>query len=115
MSTDLQFPQDLFQIQSPKIKINSCHNSQRCNNNISNEDECKTPKSPSCLIPKILKCPPAPKKPKRVISSCKRKLQRKLQFVEVVAREEVDSFFRIVEDVKSSNGCNRNTKRRCLL
>ncbi|KAJ8551469.1 hypothetical protein K7X08_021484 [Anisodus acutangulus] len=107
MSTHLQLPQDLFQFQSPNIKINSCPNSQRCNNNISNKDECKTPKSPSFFIPKILKCPPAPKKPKRVISSCK----RKLQFVEIVAREEVDSFFRILDD--DSVNCNSaSTKKR---
>ncbi|KAK4359714.1 hypothetical protein RND71_021943 [Anisodus tanguticus] len=98
MSTDLQFLKDFLENQSPNI-INI------------NSHECQTPKSPSFSIPKSLKCPAAPKKPQRVISSCK----RKLQFVEIVAREEVESFFRIVEDAKSSNGCNRNTKRRCLL
>ncbi|KAJ8551471.1 hypothetical protein K7X08_021486 [Anisodus acutangulus] len=112
MSTDLQFLKDFLENQSPNIiNINSPQNSQKCSNNISNKDECQTPKSPSFSIPKNLKCPAAPKKPQRVISSCK----RKLQFVEIVAREEVESFFRIVEDAKSSNGCNRNTKRRCLL
>ncbi|MCD9560701.1 hypothetical protein HAX54_019446 [Datura stramonium] len=94
MSTDLQFPQDLFEINSPKI--NSPHNSQRCSNIITSiKDDCKTPKSPPFLIPKILKCPAAPKKPRRVISSsCK----RKLQFLEVVARQEVESFFRILDN-----------------
>lgn len=94
MSTDLQLPQDLFEINSPKI------NSQRfSNNNISNKDDCKTPKSSPFLIPKILKCPAAPKKPRRVISSCK----RKLQFVEMVASKEVESFFRILDDDVSSD------------
>ncbi|MCD9560702.1 hypothetical protein HAX54_019447 [Datura stramonium] len=102
MSTDLQFPKDLLENQSPNI------------NSLPSENECKTPKSPSFLIPKIVKCPAAPKKPRRAISSsCK----RKLQFLEIVAGEEVESFFKIVEDVSSSNnGCNRNTsKRRCLM
>ncbi|KAK6775252.1 hypothetical protein AABB24_038080 [Solanum stoloniferum] len=104
MSTDLQFPQDLFEINSPNI-----NSSQRCINNniniISNKDDCKTPKSSPFLIPKILKCPAAPKKPKRVISSCK----RKLQFVEIVASKEVESFFRILDDdiVASSNASKK--------
>lgn len=94
MSTDLQFPQDLFEMNSPNI-----NSSQRCINNniniiISNKDDCKTPKSSPFLIPKILKCPAAPKKPRRVISSCK----RKLQFVEIVASKEVESFFKILDD-----------------
>uniref|UniRef100_A0A3Q7IQ30 Uncharacterized protein n=1 Tax=Solanum lycopersicum TaxID=4081 RepID=A0A3Q7IQ30_SOLLC len=94
MSTDLQFPQDLFEMNSPNI-----NSSQRCINSniniiISNKDDCKTPKSSPFLIPKILKCPAAPKKPRRVISSCK----RKLQFVEIVASKEVESFFKILDD-----------------
>ncbi|CAN4115053.1 unnamed protein product [Withania somnifera] len=94
MSTDLKFPKDLLENQSPNI-ANSPQN------------ECKTPKSPSFCIPKSLICPAAPKKPKRAISSaCK----RKLQFLEIVAEEEVESFFKIVED-----GCNRNIKRRCVM
>ncbi|OIT39789.1 hypothetical protein A4A49_58257, partial [Nicotiana attenuata] len=73
-------------------------------NSIEEEEEIKTPKSPQNLIPKILSCPPAPKKPKRLIS-CKRKLVDELQFFEVAAREEVDSFFKSVDHVK----------RKCLL
>ncbi|CAN4126508.1 unnamed protein product [Withania somnifera] len=94
MSTDPKFSKDFLENQSPNI-------------NNSPQNECKTPKSPSFCIPKILKCPAAPKKPRRLISSaCK----RKLQFLEIVAEEEVESFFKVVED-----GCNRNTKRRCVM
>ncbi|KAM3201042.1 hypothetical protein P3S67_026564 [Capsicum chacoense] len=94
MSTDLQFPQDLFEINSPNIS-----SSKRCINNITScsniKDDCKTPKSPSFCIPKMLKCPAAPKKPRRVnSSSCK----RKLQFLEIVAKEEVESFFKILDN-----------------
>ncbi|CAN1238687.1 hypothetical protein LINGRAPRIM_LOCUS2164 [Linum grandiflorum] len=43
----------------------------------------------------MLKCPPAPRKPKaRPATSCKRKLMSELDFFEVVNREEVESFFR---------------------
>nr|XP_009800490.1 PREDICTED: cyclin-dependent protein kinase inhibitor SMR2-like [Nicotiana sylvestris] len=97
MSTDLEFR---LEIQLPKINVVTTLSSQ----NSRGEEEIKTPKSPQNLIPKILSCPPAPKKPKRVIS-CKRKLVDELQFFEVAAREEVDSFFRSVDHVK----------RRCLL
>ncbi|OIT33796.1 hypothetical protein A4A49_15681 [Nicotiana attenuata] len=101
MSTDLEFR---LEIQLPKIKVITTLSSQNSRDSEEEEDEIKTPKSPQNLIPKILSCPPAPKKPKRVIS-CKRKLVDELQFFEVAAREEVDSFFRSVDHVK----------RRCLL
>ena len=57
------------------------------------EAECRTPTSEEHRIPKILDCPPAPRKPRRV-SSCKRKLSPELQFFEIVNPEEVDAFFR---------------------
>ena len=56
------------------------------------EECCRTPTSKEHRIPKILDCPPAPRKPKRA-PTCKRKLSE-LQFFEIVNREEVDSFFR---------------------
>ncbi|KAM3360280.1 cyclin-dependent protein kinase inhibitor SMR13-like [Capsicum galapagoense] len=98
MAKDLQFPKDSLENQSPNM-INSPQN------------ECKTPKSPSFCIPKNLKCPGAPKKPKRVVSSsCK----RRLRFVEIIAEEEVESFFRIIEAVVDDE-CNRKIKRsRCM-
>ncbi|CAN1238688.1 Cyclin-dependent protein kinase inhibitor SMR3 [Linum grandiflorum] len=59
------------------------------------DDECRTPKSAEFKIPAMLKCPPAPRKPKaRPATSCKRKLMSELDFFEVVNREEVESFFR---------------------
>lgn len=60
--------------------------------NVDEEDCCRTPTSKEHRIPKILDCPPAPRKPKRA-PTCKRKLSE-LQFFEIVNREEVDSFFR---------------------
>nr|XP_009624219.1 cyclin-dependent protein kinase inhibitor SIM-like [Nicotiana tomentosiformis] len=101
MSTDLEFQQDFLENHLPNVKITSSQNSnntdERCSSTISNEDECHTPKSPQFLLPKILNCPTAPKKPKR-IPSCKRKLlDHELQFFEIVARDEVDSFFRTVD------------------
>nr|XP_016501850.1 PREDICTED: cyclin-dependent protein kinase inhibitor SMR2-like [Nicotiana tabacum] len=107
MSTDLEFR---LEIQLPKINVITATLSSQNSDDGKNsrdseeEEEIKTPRSPQYLIPKILSCPPAPKKPKRVIS-CKRKLVDELQFFEVAAREEVDSFFRSVDHVK----------RRCLL
>ncbi|KAL2525919.1 Uncharacterized protein Adt_10973 [Abeliophyllum distichum] len=115
MSTDLEFRQELLEIRLPIIKINSSQSSditdhdQNCTNQTSiNDEDCHTPKSPQHMIPKIVSCPPAPKKTTRV-PSCKRKLSE-LQFFEVVSREEIESFFRIVE--ANINGA---TKRRCFV
>ncbi|CAI9773026.1 unnamed protein product [Fraxinus pennsylvanica] len=111
MSTDLKFRQELLEIRLPTIKINSSQSSddQNCPKQTSiNDQDCHTPKSPQHMIPKILSCPPAPKKPTRV-PSCKRKLSE-LQFFEVVSREEVESFFRIAE--AQINGA---TKKRCFV
>ncbi|PON42016.1 hypothetical protein TorRG33x02_336860 [Trema orientale] len=54
---------------------------------------CRTPTAERHRIPKILTCPPAPRKPERRVPSCKRKLTE-LQFFEVKKREDVDEFFR---------------------
>jgi len=62
-------------------------------NNNNNNNECRTPTSEEHRIPKILDCPPAPRKPRRV-PSCKRKLSPEVQFFEIVNPEEVDAFFR---------------------
>ncbi|KAG6410086.1 hypothetical protein SASPL_128134 [Salvia splendens] len=56
------------------------------------EEGCQTPRSPRHMIPAVLRCPPAPKKRRRA-AACKRRLFE-LDFFKVVAREEVDSFFR---------------------
>lgn len=98
MCIDQEFPQEL-----PNIKV---INTSSCD-----EDEyinCQTPKSSQYLIPKILSCPPAPKKLKRVsFSSCKRKLIDEFKFIQ--EQEEIESFFRFV-NVNSST-----KKRRCLV
>nr|XP_009764348.1 PREDICTED: cyclin-dependent protein kinase inhibitor SMR1 [Nicotiana sylvestris] len=107
MSTDLELSQDLLEIQLPKIKVTNCSSQNSDIVTSDDEDKCQTPKSPQFLIPKILSCPPAPKKPKRV-SSCKRKL---LDFFEIVKRDEIDSFFKLVD--VNSNGDTK--KRRCLV
>ncbi|KAH0711529.1 hypothetical protein KY285_007053 [Solanum tuberosum] len=96
MAKDLQTPKDFQENQSPNI-------------NSPPPNECKTPKSPSCRIPKAVNCPGAPKKPKRANrSSCKRRLR--FEIVVMVAEEEIDSFFRNAED--ANNGCNKIMKRR---
>lgn len=82
MSTDLEIRQELPQLRLPTIRIVV---------DVS-DDECHTPTSAEHTIPPILSCPPAPKKPRRSAASCKRKLSE-LDFFEVVAREEVESFF----------------------
>ncbi|KAF3666895.1 putative non-symbiotic hemoglobin 2-like [Capsicum annuum] len=119
MSRDLQSRRPLSEIQLPNI-INSSSSSnilrdepERCSNK-EQAAEIRTPGTPQNLIPKILSCPPAPKKPKRVIS-CKRKLLGELEFFDVAAKEEVDSFFKSVDENSKPCGANSNKKRRCLL
>ncbi|KAL8051636.1 hypothetical protein ABFS82_06G160400 [Erythranthe guttata] len=89
---------------------------QSCCVSSTNDDEeadCRTPKSPENMIPPILVCPPAPRKPlrRRTAAASKRKLCE-LQFFEIVNREEVESFFRRVEE--SING-GAAAKRRCVM
>nr|GLL23375.1 cyclin-dependent protein kinase inhibitor SMR2-like [Ipomoea trifida] len=128
MSIDLQFRQDLPEIQEfrpdspetqlPRIKtgssvssgvtdddggngvISAAADNKRCSGggDREEEEECRTPKSPRNFLPETLVCPPAPKKPRRAAPSCKRKLGDELQFFEVVGRDEIDSFFRRVHD-----------------
>ncbi|KAI3470543.1 hypothetical protein Pfo_027206 [Paulownia fortunei] len=75
------------------------------------EEDCHTPKSPRHMIPATLSCPPAPRKPPRR-RPCKRRLCDELQFFEIVAGEEVESFFRRVEENINGGGA---TKRRCVM
>ncbi|XP_055817027.1 cyclin-dependent protein kinase inhibitor SMR13-like [Solanum dulcamara] len=96
MAKDLQIPNDFQENQSPNM-------------NSPAPNECKTPKSPSFRIPKVVNCPGAPKKSKRAKpSSCKRRLP--FEIVVVVGGEEIDSFSRNVEN--ANNGGNRIMKRR---
>lgn len=115
MSTDLQFRREFLEIRLPSIKIsNSQLPSDASDGTIQiekttgdAEDECHTPKSPQHMIPKILKCPPPPRK-QRPVPSCK----RKLEFFETVAREEVELFFRSSFDLIDFNS-EAVIKRRC--
>lgn len=129
MSTDLQLRQELLEIRCPAltITVNLSSSSDVVNDDNTSaviqsqesttttsdgnglEDECQTPKSPRNMIPEILSCPPAPKKTRRVVS-CKRKL---CDFFEIVAREEVESFFRQFEE--QPNTGNTAIKKRCLV
>ncbi|NP_001234328.1 self-pruning interacting protein 1 [Solanum lycopersicum] len=96
MAKDLQTPKDFQENQSPNI-------------NSLLPNECKTPKSPSFRIPKVVNCPGAPKKPKRANRSlCKRRLR--FEVIVMVDEEEIDSFFRNAEDV--NNGGSMIMKRR---
>lgn len=68
-------------------------------------EQCRTPSSPGNMIPAIHSCPPAPKKQRPSAVSCKRKL---VFFDQVVARDEIDSFFK-------QFSIDVNSKRRCLV
>ncbi|XP_052185358.1 cyclin-dependent protein kinase inhibitor SMR13-like [Diospyros lotus] len=91
MSTDLEFRQGLPQLRIPTITIEPSEPPATVQT--PNSDECHTPTSPETRIPEVRSCPPAPKKPRRRVS-CKRRLSDELQFFEIVAREEIESFFR---------------------
>ncbi|PON49531.1 hypothetical protein PanWU01x14_229430 [Parasponia andersonii] len=72
-------------------------------------DLCRTPTAERHRIPKILTCPPAPRKPERRVPSCKRKLTE-LQFFEVKKREDVDEFFRSMSfQTASSSAANKRS------
>ncbi|KAF4368025.1 hypothetical protein CsatB_011331 [Cannabis sativa] len=72
-----------------------------------NDDLCVTPTSERYKIPKIVSCPPAPRKPARRVPSCKRKLTE-LQFFDVKNREDVDEFLRSIS-TNNSNGSPSST------
>ncbi|KAI3734664.1 hypothetical protein L6452_14139 [Arctium lappa] len=115
MSADLQFRlQDLpaIQLSSLTLKLpppQQESSEESCRTQSEQVEECVTPTSPEHRIPEILSCPPPPKKQRRSAPSCKRRLCE-FQFFEVVAREEIDSFFR-----SSYELINRDSskKRRC--
>ncbi|KAJ9175465.1 hypothetical protein P3X46_014016 [Hevea brasiliensis] len=98
MSTDLQLRQDLPRIQVPPIKIQtlgSCSATTEDHGDViqqENIDECRTPTSEEHRIPAVLRCPPAPRKPRRRTVSYKRKLSE-FEFFEILNRQEVESFF----------------------
>jgi len=57
------------------------------------DESYRTPTSKESKIPEIQDCPPAPRKPKPLVS-CKRKLMDDFQFFEVKNNEDMDAFFR---------------------
>ncbi|GFQ00335.1 hypothetical protein PHJA_002177500 [Phtheirospermum japonicum] len=61
------------------------------------------------MIPAILSCPPAPRKPPPS-RRCKRKMCDELEFFEIVATDEIDTFFRVAE-----KSINAGAKRRCVI
>ncbi|KAK9059815.1 hypothetical protein SSX86_020519 [Deinandra increscens subsp. villosa] len=114
MSADLQFRlQDLPPIQFPFPKLNLPPPQQEssCRSQLEQIEECVTPTSTDHRIPAILICPPAPKKQRHASPSCKRRLQ--FQFFEIVATDEIDSFF--TSSYEFINNRNSSRKRRCIL
>ncbi|KAL6980276.1 hypothetical protein U1Q18_021919 [Sarracenia purpurea var. burkii] len=77
----------------------------------SGDDECQTPTSAEHKIPATLSCPPAPKKPRQLSGSCKRKMCE-IKFFEIVEREEIESFFRSSSGLNDVNSTGV-VKRRC--
>lgn len=121
MSTDLEFLHDLSKIRLLTVKTTrttaQASKDAAADHDIAGNDveapepqdnECRTPTSEEYRIPKILDCPPAPRKPRRA-PSCKRKLSPELHFFEIVNPEEVDAFFRSsfekISAITSSKRC----------
>ncbi|KAL2249352.1 UNVERIFIED_CONTAM: hypothetical protein Sindi_2408900 [Sesamum indicum] len=110
MSADLEFRPPIIKITTPDPITTDDHDGdQGC----VAEDDCHTPRSPHHMIPPILSCPPAPRKPppRRTGASCKRRLWE-FDFFETVAREEIESFFKRVEEEINGGGA---AKRRCVM
>ncbi|XP_071713665.1 cyclin-dependent protein kinase inhibitor SMR3-like [Rutidosis leptorrhynchoides] len=115
MSTDLQLRHDLLpirlaslKIKVPETQISESLSEDSCTLQLDEDDEtCHTPTSSKNRIPSIVICPGAPKKPKQSVSGCKRKVSE-FDFVEFLAREEIDMFFR-----SSFELINQKNKRRC--
>lgn len=124
MSTDLELLQDLSKIRLLTVKTRMITQSSndvgedvggkvvvvepQQNEDNGNNEECRTPTSEENKIPKILVCPPAPRKPRIRVPSCKRKLSE-LQFFEIANGEEVDAFFRSsFESVSDITSVKRN-------
>ncbi|KAI4352650.1 hypothetical protein L6164_006881 [Bauhinia variegata] len=109
MSTDLHLHRDLPKLRISTVEIPVPYSDDKNGAVLAapsqsevteTEDGCRTPTSKESRIPEILSCPPAPRKPKRLVS-CKRKLADEFQFFEVVNKEEIDAFFRSVASKRS--------------
>ena len=96
----------------PRTLIQRRKDDDNDDDNKDNEDLCRTPTSERHRIPKILTCPPAPRKPARRVPSCKRKLTE-LQFFDVKNREDVEEFFRSSFEINVAAGRRSSAKRSC--
>ncbi|KAH6803018.1 hypothetical protein C2S51_034464 [Perilla frutescens var. frutescens] len=106
MSADLELRLPIIKMTAPPP---SSDKTDADSDSCISEEDCLTPKSREHMIPPVLCCPPAPRKPLRR-RSCKRKLMsEQLDFFEVVAKDEVESFFRRAEENIGA------AKRRCLV
>ncbi|KAK9070265.1 hypothetical protein SSX86_010665 [Deinandra increscens subsp. villosa] len=123
MSTDLQVLRDLpaIRLTSSKIKLPA---SPTRSNSASDEsctveseelevEECKTPKSSEHKIPEITTCPPAPKKQRTSSPSCKRRISE-FEFFEIVARDEIESFFKSSYGLINQNSVTNKRRFRPL-
>ncbi|KVI06853.1 cyclin-dependent protein kinase inhibitor SMR1-like [Cynara cardunculus var. scolymus] len=123
MSTDLQLRQDLPAIRLTSLKIKlpeslpqlDSTSEESCTIQLEEQqlEECRTPTSPEHRIPQIITCPPPPKKQRISGPSCKRRISE-FQFFEIVARDEVESFFRSSYEFINQNS-NTNKRRRSPL
>ncbi|XP_039030609.1 cyclin-dependent protein kinase inhibitor SMR1-like [Hibiscus syriacus] len=91
MSADPGTLQDSAKTKLPKLNIPSS-NQEIKNNQDESSSECSTPTSEENKIPVVLSCPGAPRKPRKTLVSCKRKLSE-FHFFETFNRDEVDAFF----------------------
>ncbi|KAI3705511.1 hypothetical protein L1987_75750 [Smallanthus sonchifolius] len=105
MSTDLQLRQDLPAIRLTSLKIKLPDESCIVQLEV---EECQTPKSPRHQIPEVTECPPAPKKQRLAAPSCKRRISE-FEFYEIVARDEIESFFRSGFEFISQNSSTNMT------
>ncbi|KAI6669241.1 hypothetical protein NL676_004126 [Syzygium grande] len=103
MSTDLEvlnlqalnLPSIHTQTPDEQSSDSNSQPSQTDNHHGGGGKSCRTPTSEKHRIPAVLRCPPAPKKPRfSRSSSCKRKLSE-LDFFDIVNRHEVDAFFEL--------------------
>ncbi|KAL4581239.1 hypothetical protein LXL04_017449 [Taraxacum kok-saghyz] len=88
----------LVQLSSLTLKLPSPQQESMCNAEVSGAQDSRN-----------FRCPPAPKKQRHASPSCNRRLSE-FEFFEVVARDEIDSFFRSNYELINRNS---SKKRRC--
>ncbi|XP_008780172.1 cyclin-dependent protein kinase inhibitor SMR1-like [Phoenix dactylifera] len=76
------------------------------------DDECRTPTSKESKLPSTPRsCPPAPRKPRRVVS-CKRRLVEEVEVI-MVGAEELERLFRRRDEPNVIGSGRPAKKRRC--